>query len=130
MCGRPLAFRRTTDLISHLGEAKPRLGTGQRKERSRKGGAFPHIGRQSRESRFRDADSNWAISAVLKIPPDIFAREALANARVSDQLCIGARISTFNGNHVFVLGGRLGGYGRHQFISLRRNRSAPSDYGA
>ena len=90
----------------------------------------PYIGRPSRESRFRDADSNWAISAVLKIPPDIFAREALANARVSDQLCIGARISTFNGNHVFVLGGRLGGYGRHQFISLRRNRSAPSDYGA
>ena len=77
MCGRPLAFRRMTHLISHPGEAKPRLGAGQRKERSRNGGAFPHIGRQSRESRFCDADSNWAISAVLKIPPDIFARGPL-----------------------------------------------------
>ena len=66
----------------------------------------------------------------LKNSPEIFAREALGNARASDTLCIGARISPFNGNHVFVLCGRLSGYGRHQFISLRRHRSAPADYGA
>src|SRR5205814_4661532 len=115
MCGRPLAFRRTP-LLRFLTWGRLSLAQVQDNGKSVPGKAETFRTSDGRAASLAFAMRRFELGDIrgLKNSAGHLCPWALANARASDTLCIGARISTFNGNHVFVLCGRLGGYGRHQ----------------